>query len=231
MKRILFFWILVFSFLFGQYDISVINRISKQYNGIEDFQGKMKVITEVPNFRMPIKTVNLFYKAPDQMKMKVKGFALLPKNGILPFMYLEKINPDSVQIDTVYTNKIDKKDFRYISISDTSIIKEARILLTIDDYLERVESVNIISIEDTLSTINFTYQNISGFWMPETTEFVFNLKKRLPMTTGPSITNPFGSIDIGSPEDHFNNQGKVQLIFSEIRLNSGIDEAIFQSND
>lgn len=225
------FFIILFSILLAQNNEAILSRISKKYDALQDFQGKMKVITDVPNFRMPVKTVHIFYKTPDKMKMKVKGFAILPKSGILPFMYLKKFESDSIQIDTSYTATVNSKLMTYVSIADTSILKGAEILLTIDDYLERIESVLITSEKDTISTIDFTYQNIDGFWMPETTEFNFNLKKRLPMTSGPSITNPFGSVDIGSVEDHVETWGKVSLIFQEIKINSGLEDAIFQQKD
>lgn len=226
MKKLVF-WLMLLSVVFSQNDTTILSKISKQYDGVKDFQGKMQVITDVPNFRMPIKTVHLFYKAPDKMKMKVKGFALLPKNGILPFMYLKKLESDSIGIDTIYTKNINKKEMTFVSIADTSVLKGAQILLSIDTYLERIESVIITHEQDTVSTINFTYQNIDGFWMPETTEFNFNMEKRLPMASGPSITNPFGSIDIGSADDHFQNNGKVSLIFHEVRVNTNLDDALF----
>ena len=212
--------LLISTMLMGQNSPQeIIKHISEKYNKIQNMELKIKVITDVPNFRMPVKTVKLFYIAPDSMRMEVKGFAILPKNGVLPFVYLNQLSADSVEFDTSYTEIINGKEMMKISLSDTSIIKNGEFLFTIDNYLERIENIDFIVAKDTISTIEFTYQNVDGYWMPETTLFKFNMSKRLPYASGPSITNPFGSMDIGSKEDYFENDGKVQLIFSDFKIN------------
>jgi len=212
-------FLLIFTILLGQNSPKeIIRNISDKYDKIENMEMKVKIIADVPNLRMPVKTLKLFYIAPDSMRMEVKGFAILPKNGALPFMYLRQL-ADSVEFDTSYTELVNGKEMMNITLSDTTILKEGKLLFTVDNYLERIEKVDLMMNENVVSTMNFTYQNIDGFWMPDTTQFDFTMSKRIPYASAPSISNPFGSVDIGSKEDHFQNDGKVQLIFSDFKIN------------
>lgn len=197
----------------------IIKKISAKYNKIKNIEMKVKIITDVPNFRMPIKTVKLFFIAPDSVRMETKGFAILPKNGALPFMYLNQL-ADKVEFDTSYTEMINGKEMLMITTSDTTIVRNGKLLFTLDNYLERIDKVDIVMEKEVVSTINFSYQNIDGFWMPDTTKFDFKMEKRIPYASAPSISNPFGSVDIGSKEDYFQNDGKVQLIFSDFKINN-----------
>ena len=223
MKRILLLLIFTAMVFAQNSPQDIIKNISEKYNKIQNMEMKVKVITDVPNLRMPIKTVKLYYIAPDSIRMEVKGFAILPKNGVLPFMYLNELASDSVEFDTNYTEIIDSKEMLILTLSDTIIVKNGKFVFTVDNFLERIEKVDLMIDNKIVSAIRFTYQNVDGFWMPDTTEFDFKMPKRLPYTSAPSISNPFGSVDIGSKEDHFENDGKVRLIFSDFKINNRIN--------
>lgn len=226
MRKLLLF-ILLIHLCFAQSEL--LNKVSHKYEKLEDFQAKVKILTDIPNFRMPIKTINIFYKTPDKMKIKSKGFTILPKKGILPFAYIKQLDNDSTAIDTSFVSMVGTKEMSRVTIVDTSVIKNGKINLLIDNYLERIESVSVIREEDTLSVVNFSYQNVDGFWIPDTTEFTFSMKKRLPRASGPSISSPFGSVDIASPEDHYHNNGRVSLIFHDVKINQGLEESFFDN--
>lgn len=226
MKKFIIILIL-FTFSTAQKYDETLKRIASQYENIEDFSGKVQITADIPNLRMPVKTIKIFYKYPDKMKMKVKGFALLPKDGILPFRYFNQMISDSSGAVKNYTLMSEEKTMTTLAIADTTFSKNGRLLLILDNYLERIEKILLMNDGDTLTTLDFTYQNIDGYWIPETTRFHFNLAKRIPRASGPSITNPFGSIELGSPDDHYQSDGKITLYFSEIQINTGLDESVF----
>ena len=63
-----------------------VNRYVKEtndkFNSIEDYQVQMVVKLDVPAFRMPKKRYKVFYKKPDKIKVKARGFGILPKTGL-----------------------------------------------------------------------------------------------------------------------------------------------------
>ncbi len=213
MKRIIFL-LSVMSIL--RADVPILQHITKKYDKIQNFQSKVTIKTDIPNFRMPVKTVDIFYLAPDSLRLKAEGFALLPKTGFLPFRLLRKL--DSIQTDTSYQVRLKNKDITILEYRDSSLIKSGTLKLVLDNYLERVDQIVVSNEADTLSIIDFKYQNTAGFWLPETTMVTFKLGKQIPLASSPTITNPFGSIAIGSAESHYEKSGQVTLIFKEITL-------------
>ena len=59
-----------------------IQKTNQQFNQIEDYQVDMLIELDVPAFRMPKKKYKVFYKNPNKIKVKAKGFGMLPKTGI-----------------------------------------------------------------------------------------------------------------------------------------------------
>ena len=53
-----------------------------RFNRIEDYSVKIKISVKMTGLRMPRKKIKLYYKAPDKVKVKSKGFAIIPKTGL-----------------------------------------------------------------------------------------------------------------------------------------------------
>ena len=66
------------SYLFGydRLEDYLIERTNKQFNLINDYQVDMTVKVEVPAFRMPKKKYKVYYKQPNKVKVKAKGFGM-----------------------------------------------------------------------------------------------------------------------------------------------------------
>ena len=84
MKIIFTLFILLFDFIHAdEKNIErLIERTDYQYNKIIDYEVDIQVSMKVPAFRMPKKKYKVFYKQPDLIKVKSKGFGILPKTGI-----------------------------------------------------------------------------------------------------------------------------------------------------
>ncbi|MBN2281339.1 MAG: hypothetical protein JXQ65_12235 [Candidatus Marinimicrobia bacterium] len=219
MKRVLFLLILSSLLLAQKGPKEIVEKISDKYKTIEKMEMKVRIVADIPNLRMPEKTIRLYYKAPDSLKMAASGFALLPKNGILPFMDLGNFVGDSASFDTIVTDTLNGKEMWVFTMSKPLTGPEEHITFWVNKGSEIIEKITITNNKDILSEISFCYQNIDGFWLPDTTRFDFYMNRRIPYALAPSITNPFGSVDIGSKEDHFNNRGEVRLIFFDFRIN------------
>ena len=60
----------------------VIDKTQKQFEKASDYQVTMKIELKVPGFRMPKKKYKVFFKQPNKLKIKSRGFGMLPKTGI-----------------------------------------------------------------------------------------------------------------------------------------------------
>ena len=59
-----------------------IRKTNEQFNLINDYKVDMVIRLEIPAFRMPKKKYKVFYKKPNKIKVKAKGFGILPKTGL-----------------------------------------------------------------------------------------------------------------------------------------------------
>ena len=81
-----FIFIIIFSNILLSNNSSLINRAifktDQQYKSVKDYEVSITVSMKVPAFRMPKKKYKVFFKQPDYIKVKSKGFGILPKTGI-----------------------------------------------------------------------------------------------------------------------------------------------------
>ena len=61
---------------------TIIGKTQKQFEKASDYQVTMKIELKVPGFRMPKKKYKVYFKQPNKLKIKSRGFGMLPKTGI-----------------------------------------------------------------------------------------------------------------------------------------------------
>ena len=89
------------------YAKTIIEKTELQYRLINDYQVRMTISMKIPAFRMPKKKYTVFFKQPDKIKIKSKGFGLLPRTGMFtsPSENFDNltdivINKDSLGLDS-----------------------------------------------------------------------------------------------------------------------------------
>ena len=79
---ILFICINFCLFSYQQEERYYIEKTNEQFNLINDYKVDMSIKLEIPAFRMPKKKYKVYYKRPNKIKVKAKGFGILPKTGL-----------------------------------------------------------------------------------------------------------------------------------------------------
>lgn len=59
-----------------------IRKTNEKFYSINDYQVDMVVKIQLPAFRMPKKKYKVYYKQPNKIKVKSRGFGVLPKTGL-----------------------------------------------------------------------------------------------------------------------------------------------------
>ena len=62
---------------------SVLDSLEQSYNRIEDYYTRIDVSIKTPMLRMPKKRVDFWFKQPNLTKVETKGFAAIPKSGMI----------------------------------------------------------------------------------------------------------------------------------------------------
>ena len=82
--RLMILFIFVSSSLFSyeKKEDYYIKKTNQKFNSIDDYKVDMTIKLEIPAFRMPKKKYKVYYKRPNKIKVKAKGFGILPKTGL-----------------------------------------------------------------------------------------------------------------------------------------------------
>ncbi len=79
---ILFIFINSSLFSYEKKEDYYIKKTNQKFNSIDDYKVDMTIKLEIPAFRMPKKKYKVYYKRPNKIKVKAKGFGILPKTGL-----------------------------------------------------------------------------------------------------------------------------------------------------
>jgi hypothetical protein len=60
----------------------IIEKTEERFKLINDYQVNMLISINIPAFRMPKKKYTVFFKQPDKVQIKSRGFGLLPRTGM-----------------------------------------------------------------------------------------------------------------------------------------------------
>ena len=62
--------------------LRIIQNTEDKFRLINDYEVKMTISVSIPAFRMPKKKYHVFFKQPNKIKIKSKGFGVLPRTGM-----------------------------------------------------------------------------------------------------------------------------------------------------
>ena len=62
--------------------LRIIQNTEDKFRLVNDYEVKMSISVAIPAFRMPKKKYHVFFKQPNKIKIKSKGFGVLPRTGM-----------------------------------------------------------------------------------------------------------------------------------------------------
>ncbi|MCF7800610.1 MAG: hypothetical protein K9N34_01195 [Candidatus Marinimicrobia bacterium] len=211
----------------------IFNLVRENLSLIQDYQVDMKIKVAMPGFRMPGKKVSYAFKVPDKVKLETTGFAVVPRQGILPF-YNELMN-DSLQInvETLERTTIDGENVWVVAFQDSLYRQDALIKLWVTDpHGTILKGVATIGGKDVL-TLTSQYAHVEGIaWMPVETEMEIMLPGQMK-TLQHFNSTPQAKMDVmNSLRDTTETpvSGSIHLEFSKYKLNRGLPDSFFQED-
>lgn len=221
---------------------AIIDSLTSQFNKVEDYTATVRIWVDMPRFRMPKKTVKLYFKQADMVKVEADGFAVVPRTGLAmspvkifsdlldlkvaghfmvdghPYWIVEgTVNPDSISGHMWGEDRESGIEIR----SQMWVDANRWVITRTETYLDTVRVLSLVtSYEETED----------GFLLPRETELRFQLGGRLlPRMGNPDpMSGPFGehqrSADLGE-ESSF--EGIVRIEFSRYKVNRGLKDRLF----
>ena len=241
----IFFRFLLIIFLCGIYFSSneelknyYINQTNEQFNSINDYKVDMIIRLEIPAFIMPKKKYKVFYKQPDKIKVKAKGFGILPKTGLFTSPNDNFDNLKNLKISSFK----DKSNIHDIIIVGDLIVDSLKLempneysRLTFNPTVEvKIDTSNwviknVTTKLDTLKLfqINNYYKFYDDYYMPEQSIVKYYIKdKKLFNWLNKDASNIIGQ-DASLMSNDSIVEGTITVNYKNYIINKGIDDKIF----
>ncbi len=224
------------------YAKAIIEKTESQYRSIKDYQVKMTISMKIPAFRMPKKKYTVFFKQPDKLEIKSKGFGLLPRTGMFTSPSENFDNLTDVAVDK---NSLNLKENRVILrgnlIVDSLAIKMpndyAKVTFkpTVDVTIDTSHWVitEVVTKIDTIKImqINNEYGFVDGdhFLPVRSTVEYFVKDARISKWLKKDIGSFIGNQQKTDIQDDM-VKGKITVLYNKYKVNRGIDESVFKKN-
>lgn len=220
-----------------------IRKTNEKFYSINDYQVDMIVRIQVPAFRMPKKKYKVYYKQPNKIKVKSKGFGVLPKTGLFTspndnFDNLKNIKllTDSKTLDI--DNIIIQGDLIVDSLKLEMPNEYSRI--TFDPIVEvSIDTIHwviksVITKLDTLKLfqINNSYKLYDNeYYMPVKSVVKYFIKdKKIFNWLNKDSSNIIGQGEVLDKKNNSIVEGTIEVDYKNYSINNGINDDIFDDD-
>ena len=207
---------------------------------INDYQVNMVISINIPAFRMPKKKYTVFFKQPNQVQIKSKGFGLLPRTG----MFTPPSENFNNLTDVTINHTADSLGYGSVMLRGNLIVDSLAIKMpndyakltfkpTVDVVIDTSQWVitRVVTKIDTIKImeINNIYDFVDGsYFLPirSTVEYFVKdarISKWLKKDIGTIIGNQ-QSIDPVSDMV----RGEISVTYDKYKVNRGINDSIFK---
>jgi len=214
----------------------VVDKTQKQFEKAFDYQVTMKIELKVPGFRMPKKKYKVFFKQPNKLKIKSRGFGMLPKTGIftspkdnfdnLKNMRLISTNNNNGQVyikGEVIVDSLKLKmpnEYAKLGFRPTVTVKIDTNNWVINNIITELDTLKLVEITNTYKKVDNNYV------MPSTSTVQYFIKDaKLSGWLKKDITSIVGQNPLEQKSDMV--EGKISIVYEDYIINRGIKDKVF----
>jgi outer membrane lipoprotein-sorting protein len=195
--------------------------LQKKYSGLKDYIVDVNVHFDVEGFKAPDMQAKLYCKPPDRMKIESKRIFFLPKEGgtFNPFMF----NKEDFEVKFLERLTYEGRNAVKLKLTPKKRKPNAQdFILTVDTDRNLIREMNVSSIEGREVNALIEYGRFSDFDLPTRIELHLDVQfdeSRELKDFGQS-TQPARRVT-----------GRVDITYSNYRVNSGLSDKIFDETD
>ncbi|MHB8909409.1 MAG: hypothetical protein ACYDAA_11090 [Syntrophales bacterium] len=210
----------------------VFTDLMKPYRSMNDYTVRVQAKVNIPSVRIPDFEAILYFKKPDRFHIETKSFAPLPRNSGLfnPFQF----DPAQNLIDFQRTERLDgvpadlyraeprdrKSPVRYFSI-------------WVGGSPARILQVESLTFRGTTALVKLSYRNVgqgSETWLlPDKVHVHLTFPEGASNTDASSLITQDNPVSGGMRRlDEVSGEGDLDLVYSDWRINTGLDDRLFE---
>ena len=217
----------------------VIKKTESQFRSVDNYQVDMMISIAIPAFRMPKKKYKVFFKQPDKIKIKSRGFGLLPKTGMFTSPMENFNNLTNIRFadsgNKEYNDKIIlvgdlivdslalemPNEYARLAFKPTVDVSIDKRNWVITQVVTKIDTLKIMEINNTFDYID------NSFYLPvrSTVEYFVKdarLTKWINKDIGTMIGNQ-NEIDVKNDMV----RGLISVEYSRYKINKGIKDSVF----
>jgi hypothetical protein len=215
------------SAIFGQDADALIQRVRAKLNTVKDYQAEGTLVTNVSFMKVPKSDITVYYKNPDQFKIKKKdGISIVPKGGMsinLNSLFAANGNFTAVPAGNVTFAGKQLKVVKLLPLDEKSDVVVST--LYIDDKLDLILKAITTTRESGSYEIELGYGRFAAWGLPDKVVFLFNTQNyKLPK--GLAFDYDTGDKPVAA-DKAANDKGKVEISYSNYTINKGIPASTF----
>jgi outer membrane lipoprotein-sorting protein len=205
---------------------SLLQQVREKLNKVNDYEATGIMKTNVSFLKVPEADVKVYFKKPDNLKIKnEKGISLVPKGAVsISLNNLLKGNYTALDAGS---DVIDGRKIKIIKL--LPLDENADIVLStfyIDETRMLVVKAKTTTRENGSYEVEMSYGKYADYALPDKVLFTFNTKDyKLPK----GITFDYDDGSKKKTENNINsNKGKVEIAYSSYIINKGLPDAVFK---
>ena len=205
----------------------LVQKIKEKFDKVNDYEAKGKMKMNVIFIKAPISSIKVYYKKPDKIRINnEKGISLVPKGSVN--IHAGSILTNYSNYDIIDVGREDKTGLRIIKLLPRD--DNAEIVLStfyIDEKLVLVRKAKTTTRENGTYELELTYGKYSEYGLADKVIFSFNTKDyKLPK--GVTFDYNDGSKKEQDADKMKNRKGRVEITYTEYKLNKGVSDSVFQ---
>ena len=214
----------------------VVDKTQKQFEKASDYQVTMKIELKVPGFRMPKKKYKVFFKQPNKLKIKSRGFGMLPKTGIftspkdnfdnlknMRFISTDNNNGQVYIKGEVIVDSLKLKmpnEYAKLGFRPTVTVKIDTNNWVINNIITELDTLKLVEITNTYKKVDDNYV------MPSASTVQYFIKDaKLSGWLKKDITSIVGQNPLEQKSDMV--EGKISILYEDYIINHGIKDKVF----
>ena len=195
--------------------------IERKYSELKDYMVDVKVHFDIETLKAPDMQAKLYFKAPDKMKVESPKIFFFPKEGgyFNPSLFKKK----EFEVKLLERLILDGKNVVRLKLTPTDTgISNKVFVLTIDTDRNLIKEIKVSPSEGREIKAAIEYGMFDGFELPIRIDLELDIPGGEP--TGMREFTQFG-------QRAKRITGKVQITYSNYKVNSGLSDEMFKEKD
>jgi outer membrane lipoprotein-sorting protein len=229
MNRLILFFVSLFCWmnLPAQDARDLLRELNLKFKQVREYQADVLIRTDISFVKALPVQATVYFRQPDQFRIKSKGIAMLPRQG---FDQVVRTLADTASYVPVLQGKetVDGRSLQLLSVlplSDTADLILGK--FWIDPAEQLIRRSQVTTRSNGTMTSDYFFGTQKKFALPDSMVFTVDTRKfKIPKAVAADLNNTKSA---KNTDTKAREKGRIYLRFSNYKVNQGLPKEIFKS--